>query len=54
MSYQNSKLSQELSAQLIFGARKAKGKLPVSVGEDFPVGTGINTESLRRQQYEKT
>jgi beta-glucosidase-like glycosyl hydrolase/CubicO group peptidase (beta-lactamase class C family) len=40
MSYQNSKIAQEKSAQLIFGAIGAKGKLPVSTGEFFPVGTG--------------
>lgn len=51
MSYQNSKVSQELSAQLIFGAREAKGKLPVSLGEDFPVNTHYQTKSLRRLQY---
>lgn len=51
VSYQNSKVSQELSAQLIFGARAAKGKLPVSVGEDFPEGTGLETDLLRRLQY---
>ncbi|GHC50164.1 glycoside hydrolase family 3 N-terminal domain-containing protein [Ulvibacter litoralis] len=51
VSYQNSKITQELSAQLIFGARAAKGTLPVSVGEDFPVGTGLKTELLKRLQY---
>ena len=35
MSYQNSKIAQEKSAQLIFGAIGAKGKLPVSTGEFF-------------------
>src|SRR5690606_26322630 len=51
MSYQNSKISQQLSAQLIFGAREAKGKLPVSLGEDFPLNTIFQTKSLRRLQY---
>jgi len=51
LSYQNSKVSQELSAQLIFGARKATGKLPVSLGEDFPLNTQIEVESIRRLQY---
>ncbi|WP_026449900.1 glycoside hydrolase family 3 N-terminal domain-containing protein [Aequorivita capsosiphonis] len=51
MSYQNSKISQELSAQLIFGAREAKGVLPVSLGEDFPLNTSFKTKSLRRLQY---
>src|SRR5690606_2782250 len=51
MSYQNSKISQQLSAQLIFGAREAKGKLPVSLGEDFTFNTFLQTKSLRRLQY---
>lgn len=51
ISYQNSKMSQELSAQLIFGAREAKGILPVSLGEDFPLNASYNTKSLRRLQY---
>ncbi len=51
MSYQNSKISQQVSAQLIFGAREAKGSLPVSLGEDFPLHTSLKTKSLRRLQY---
>ncbi len=51
LSYQNSKVSQELSAQLIFGAREANGKLPVSLGDDFPLNTHLRTKSLRRLQY---
>jgi len=51
MSYQNSKVSQELSAQLIFGARKGEGMLPVTLGEDFPLFTSIETNQLKRLQY---
>ncbi|MFY9243578.1 MAG: glycoside hydrolase family 3 N-terminal domain-containing protein [Polaribacter sp.] len=51
VSYQNSKLSQEISAQIIFGAIKANGKLPVSIKNEFKVGTGITTFSLSRLQY---
>ena len=51
MSYQNSKVSQELSAQLIFGARAAKGSLPVSLGDDFPIHTQIQTKSINRLTY---
>ncbi len=51
MSYQNSKISQELSAQLIFGAREANGILPVSLEPDFPLNTSFRTKSLRRLQY---
>ena len=51
VSYQNSKVSQQLSAQLIFGARGAQGMLPVSIGSDFPVHTSIETKPLQRLQY---
>ncbi|HEX8562119.1 MAG TPA: glycoside hydrolase family 3 N-terminal domain-containing protein [Flavobacterium sp.] len=45
MSYQNTDVSQVLSAGLIFGAIEAKGKLPVSVGP-FNVGDGLWTEKV--------
>ena len=51
VSYQNSKLAQEISAQIIFGAFKAQGKLPVSIGNGFKVGHGIQTYSLSRLEY---
>ncbi len=51
MAYQNSVAAQEKAAQLLFGALEAKGKLPVSIGEDFPVGTGQQTRSLKRLSY---
>ena len=51
MSYQNSEIAQQLSAQLIFGAREAKGILPVSLEPDFPLNTSYQTKTLRRLQY---
>ncbi len=51
VSYQNSKLAQELSAQLIFGAFPAKGKLPVSIKSEFREGHGFMTSSLSRFEY---
>ncbi|SDS21769.1 beta-glucosidase [Polaribacter sp. KT25b] len=51
VSYQNSKIAQELSAQLIFGAFEAKGKLPVSIGDEFKLGAGLQTYSLGRFEY---
>ena len=51
VSYQNSKLSQEISAQLLFGALAAKGKLPVSIGAEFKEGSGITSTNLSRFQY---
>jgi len=51
MSYQNSNTAQEKTAQLLFGAIEAKGKLPVSLGKDFPVGMGHETRTLKRLSY---
>ena len=51
MAYQNSTIAQEKAAQLLFGAVEAKGHLPVSLGADFPVGTGYETRSLKRLSY---
>ena len=51
VSYQNSRLAQEISAQLLFGAFKAKGKLPVSIGTKFKEGFGITSANLSRFQY---
>ncbi|WP_428742488.1 glycoside hydrolase family 3 N-terminal domain-containing protein [Tenacibaculum sp.] len=51
VSYQNSKLSQELSAQALFGAFELKGKLPVSIKNEFKVGDGLNVEGLDVLQY---
>ena len=51
VSYQNSKLAQEISAQLLFGAFAAKGKLPVSIGTKFKEGFGITNTSLSRFEY---
>ncbi|WP_417866330.1 glycoside hydrolase family 3 N-terminal domain-containing protein [Xanthomarina gelatinilytica] len=51
VSYQNSEVAQQKSAQLIFGAISAKGKLPVSVGNGFHVGDGIVLSNLSRLSY---
>ncbi len=51
MSYQNSVIGQQKSAQLVFGAIAAKGKLPVSTGPFFPVGTGKIYNELSSLSY---
>jgi CubicO group peptidase (beta-lactamase class C family) len=51
VAYQNSKQAQEIAAQTIFGAVSATGKLPVSIQEEFPVGTSVVTKDLKRLQY---
>lgn len=48
VSYQNADIAQEVSAELVFGAIDAKGKLPVSIHDFFKVGEGLSTEKLNR------
>ena len=51
VSYQNSVLAQEISAQMIFGALDIKGKLPVSIVKSFSEGHGLFSNSLNRLAY---
>ena len=51
VSYQNSDVAQELSAQMLFGALKTEGKLPVSIKTDFKLGLGLASEDLKRLSY---
>jgi len=44
MAYQNLQLTQELAAQLIFGAFDTNGKLPVSINMNFKLGDGLSLE----------
>ena len=49
--YQNNAVTQQKTAQLIFGAIGSKGVLPVSINESFPSGTSIKTKPLKRLSY---
>ncbi|HET8839342.1 MAG TPA: glycoside hydrolase family 3 N-terminal domain-containing protein [Flavobacteriaceae bacterium] len=51
INYQNSEIAQKIGAQILFGARGAAGNLPVSVGNEFPEGTGYETKPLKRLAY---
>lgn len=51
ISYQNSEIAQQKSAQILFGAVAAKGKLPVSSGQYFSYGDGIKYNSLYSLSY---
>lgn len=48
VSYQNGDIPQEVSAELIFGAVDAKGKLPVSINDFFSVNDGLSSEKINR------
>jgi beta-glucosidase-like glycosyl hydrolase/CubicO group peptidase (beta-lactamase class C family) len=53
VSYQNSDISQIVSAELLFGAIPAKGKLPVSINTSFNVNDGLTTEKINRLGFTK-
>jgi beta-N-acetylhexosaminidase len=46
VSYQDRLDAERISARIITGKASAKGRLPVSVGNHFPFGTGFDTEVL--------
>ena len=50
VAYQDDQDTEELAAQLIFGATSANGRLPVSV-DPFPVNSGIDIKSIMRLKY---
>lgn len=51
VAYQESSLTMDLSAQLVFGGIGATGRLPVSVTPWFRAGDGIDTEGGIRFSY---
>src|SRR5258708_166936 len=51
MGYENNDYLMNLSAQVIFGGVSAKGKLPVTASEKFPVGVGLATPPPIRFKY---
>jgi CubicO group peptidase (beta-lactamase class C family) len=52
VSYQNSIIAQEKSAEAIFGSTAVKGVLPVTSNENFPVNTSIQIEKTNRLGYD--
>ena len=46
VSYQNSKTSQKLSAEAIFGSQQLVGELPVNVSPSFREGDGIEIKFI--------
>ncbi|WP_317047271.1 glycoside hydrolase family 3 N-terminal domain-containing protein [Pontibacter arcticus] len=50
-AYQETPVTQDVAAQLIFGGVAAKGKLPVTVSSAFKVEDGLKTQSTTRFAY---
>ncbi|MDX2305399.1 MAG: glycoside hydrolase family 3 N-terminal domain-containing protein [Microscillaceae bacterium] len=50
-SYEDNPTVQRLTAQLIFGAFGAEGKLPVTVSTKIKLGSGVTTQSLKRLAF---
>lgn len=50
-AYQNTTSVQTIVAEIIFGAKAAKGKLPVSIKDNFLVNEGIITHEIKRLGY---
>ncbi|WP_051359671.1 glycoside hydrolase family 3 N-terminal domain-containing protein [Adhaeribacter aquaticus] len=50
-AYQESKNSQEIAAQIIFGGSGAQGKLPVTVSSTFKAQAGLQTKEGSRFKY---
>lgn len=51
LSYEDMPVTQELTAQIIFGSIQAKGKLPVAVNSNFKKGAGIKTSAPVRLKF---
>ncbi|MCG6185925.1 glycoside hydrolase family 3 N-terminal domain-containing protein [Maribellus maritimus] len=51
LAYQNNELTQELAAQLVFGANQANGRLPVTVDSRFQLNDSIEVASNSTLSY---
>ena len=51
LAYQNNDFAQITAADIIFGSKSAKGKLPVSLNDYFEVNDGVITQDLNRLAF---
>ena len=51
VTYHDTDLSVDLTAQALFGAIQVSGELPVSPSQNYKAGDGVKTEELKRLQY---
>ncbi len=47
VAYDDRELTQDVTAQMIFGGLPFKGRLPVGINEKYTAGSGVDTEALR-------
>jgi beta-N-acetylhexosaminidase len=52
VAYEENDATQDLMAQVIFGAHGANGRLPVTASEHFKCGAGVSTRPLGRLRYD--
>jgi beta-glucosidase-like glycosyl hydrolase/CubicO group peptidase (beta-lactamase class C family) len=53
ISYQDNPFAYDMAAQLIFGGIKAEGELPVSIGEEYSIHSGIKGKKATRLKFSK-
>jgi beta-N-acetylhexosaminidase len=51
VSYEDLEMNNKLAAEILFGATKSTGTMPVTVDKNYPLGCGENTEILDRFEY---
>lgn len=51
VAYQDNSYTHQAAVQVLFGAIGASGKLPVTVNETYPIGTGIKTPGNIRLRF---
>jgi len=52
MAYQNNNFTQKIVAEIIFGSTASKGRIPVSINDNFPVNSGIDTKEMKRLGFD--
>lgn len=51
LAYQNNDFAQTVAAEAIFGSVSCKGKLPVSINDNFYVNDGLTTKKMNRLAF---
>jgi beta-N-acetylhexosaminidase len=49
--YENEEFAQKAAIQILFGAQEARGKLPLTINENFKEGDGINFQANGRLKF---